>query len=712
MNNQEKLTENQKKPNDNGDPLLDALVSITRFHHKPATAESLVAGLPLESGKLTPNLFVRAAERAGFLSKQAHIPLSDISNLVLPVVICLKNNETAQLETALLIEIEDDHAIILKPGNNEINKPIAIEKLASRYTGLCLYCKPLAKHLAELSDKQWFWQTIKKSKSVYLEVLVASLMINLFALVSPLFIMNVYDRVVPNYAVETLWVLATGVFIVFIFDFVMKSLRGYFIDIAGKRADILLSSKTFEKVMDIKMTERPPRVGSYANNLQEFDSFREFFTSSTIVAVIDLPFILLFILLIYGIGGSLAMVPLIAVPLILTICLILQKPLQSVIELTFAESAKKHGMLIEALSSLDAIKGARAEGILQKKWEEFNARLAKLSLRSRLLSTGTINLTQFIQQMSTVAVVVLGVYLIMDGKLSVGGLIACTILTGRCLAPMGQVASILTRYHHSMAAFGSINRIMNLPVERPTDKHFLHRSNLEPRISFNDVSFAYPDQKVAALKNISFSISPGEKVAIIGKMGSGKSTLQRLIMNFYQPASGNILISGTDIAQIDPTDLRRNISYVPQDISLLSGTIRDNIVMSSPLASDDDVIRASKLAGLLDFVNVHPEGFDLQVGERGQNLSGGQRQAITLARAFIVDSPLLLLDEPTNSMDSTAEQLLKAHLSTLNKTMILITHKSSMLSLADRLIVLNAGQIVADGPRDEVLQSLRGVQDA
>jgi len=699
MNSQEKTT-------DVSDTLLDALVSITRFHHRPVTAESLVAGLPLESGKLTPALFVRAAERAGFLSKQANIPLSDISSLVLPVVICLKNNQTA-----LLLKIEDDHAVILRPGLDEVNKSIDLEKLASHYIGLCLYCKPLIESLSGVQDKQWFWQTIKKSKGVYLEVLVASLMINLFALVSPLFIMNVYDRVVPNYAVETLWVLATGVFIVFIFDFVMKSLRGYFIDIAGKRADILLSSKTFEKVMDIKMVQRPARVGSYANNLQEFDSFREFFTSSTIAAVIDLPFILLFILLIYGIGGSLALVPLLAVPLILIFCLVLQKPLQSVIELTFAESAKKHGMLIEALSSLDAIKGARAEGVLQKRWEEFNARLAKLSLLSRLLSMGTINLTQFIQQMSTIAVVVLGVYLIMDGDLSVGGLIACTILTGRCLAPMGQIASILTRYHHSMAAFGSINRIMNLPVERPANKHFLHRSRLEPKISFNDVSFAYPDQKVPALKNISFSIAAGEKVAIIGKMGSGKSTLQRLIMNFYQPETGNILISGTDIAQIDPTDLRRNISYVPQDISLLGGTIRDNIVMSAPLASDDEVIRAAEISGLLEFVNLHPEGFDLEVGERGQNLSGGQRQAITLARAFIVDCPLLLLDEPTNSMDSTAEQLLKNYLSTLTKTMILITHKSSMLSLVDRLIVLNAGQIVADGPREEVLQSLRGVQN-
>lgn len=713
MNNQE-ITNVENKVDEMGQPLqdafqdslLDALVSLTRFHHKPCTAESLIAGLPLDSGKLNPDLFVRAAEGAGFLSKHAEISISDISKLVLPVVLCLKNSKAT-----ILLDVKEDHALILQPGEGE--KEIDLKELESTYIGRCLYCKPLPSSSEVDENKQWFWKIIKKSKGIYSEVLIASLMINLFALVSPLFIMNVYDRVVPNYAVETLWVLASGVFIVFLFDFVMKTLRGYFIDIAGKRADILLSSKTFAKVMDIKMDQRPARVGSYANNLQEFDSFREFFTSSTIIAVIDIPFVLLFITLIYGIGSSIAFVPIIAVPIILIICLTIQKPLQSVIELTFAESAKKHGMLIEALSTLDTIKGARAEGVMQKKWEEFNARLAKLSLRTRILSMGTINLTQFVQQISTVAVIIVGVYLIMDGQLSVGGLIACTILTGRCLAPMGQVASILTRYHHSIAAFSSINSIMNLPVERPVNKHFLHRRNLEPSIIFNDVTFAYPDQKVAALKDITFTIKPGEKVAIIGKMGSGKSTLQRLIMNFYQPSEGNVLVSGTDIAQLDPTDLRRNISYVPQDIGLLNGTIRENIVMSSPQAGDEEVLQAAKISGLLDFVNNHPEGFDLQVGERGSNLSGGQRQAIALARAFIVDCPLLLLDEPTNAMDSTAESELKNYLNTLqHKTLILITHKSSMLSLADRLIVLNKGQIVADGPRDEVLQSLRGQNNA
>jgi ATP-binding cassette subfamily C protein LapB len=351
---------------------------------------------------------------------------------------------------------------------------------------------------------------------------------------------------------------------------------------------------------------------------------------------------------------------------------------------------------------------------MQRKWEEFNAKLAKLGLKSRVLSLSAINFSQTIQQMSTVAVVIVGVYLIMEGKLSVGGLIACTILTGRCLAPMGQVAGIITRYHHSLAAYGAIDNIMSLPVERPAGKKFLHRKQLDGNVVFNGVTFVYPEQKVFALQDVSFNISDGEKVAVIGKMGSGKSTLLRLILNFYQPKEGSILISGTDINQIDPTDLRRNITYVPQDIILLNGTIRENIVVGTPLADDEAVLRATKLSGLLDFINQHPQGFDLQVGERGSNLSGGQRQAVAIARAFIKDSSLLVLDEPTNTMDNTAEAIFKQHLTDLmsDKTLILVTHKTTMLSLADRIIVLNAGQLVADGPRDEVLQALAGVNNA
>ena len=367
-------------------------------------------------------------------------------------------------------------------------------------------------------------------------------------------------------------------------------------------------------------------------------------------------------------------------------------------------------MLIEVLSSLDTVKGARAEGVMQKRWETFNAKLAKMGLRSRFLSMSIVNLAQLIQQISTIAIVAVGVYAIIDGNLSVGGLIACTILTGRCLAPMGQVAGILTRYHHSIAAFNAIDRIMALPVERPAGKSFLHRPSIKGDIEFKNVTFNYRDQQVPALSNVSFKITEGEKVAIIGRTGSGKTTLQKLVMHYYDPGAGAILISSTDINQIDPTDLRRNMSYVPQEISLFNGTVRENIVLGTPLATDEAVLEAAKIAGILDFLNSHPQGFDLNVGERGERLSGGQRQGIAIARAIINRAPILVLDEPTASVDNTAEMLFLKHFYEYVKerTLLLVTHKASMLVLVNRLIVLNEGKIIADGPKDDVLKALAG----
>lgn len=693
------------RPND---PLLQCLTYLTRFHLQPYSAESLCAGLPLEGNRLTAELFVRASERAGFKAAISEKNLADISPLTLPVVLLIKNQQAA-----ILLDMQDDLCTVVFPQDGELKQQITLDKLIPEYEGRCLLFKPVPKqHSADTTESRshWFWDTMQLSRGIYFEVLVASLLINLFALTSPLFIMNVYDRVVPNNATETLWVLASGVFIIILFDLLMKLLRGYFIDVAGKRADVLLSAKTFARVMDIKLDQRPKQIGSFASNLQEFDTFREFFTSTTLTTLIDLPFVILFLLIVYSIGGPIALVPLVAIPLVVIVGLAIQKPLQALINDSFAFSAKKHALLIEALSALDAIKSNRAEGVIQKRWETFTGQLARLSLKSRLLTMIAINFSQILQQLCTVCVVVMGVYLIMAGELSVGGLIACTILTGRCLAPMGQIAGILTRYQHSVAAYQSIDRMMKLPVERPEGKNFLHRSKLTGSVEFRDVVFAYPGQSSPAIKKISFSIQPGEKVGMVGKMGSGKTTIQRLCMGFHSPAEGTVLLSQTDIQQLDPQDIRRNAIYVSQDVQLFSGTIRENIALGAPLATDDEIRRAAELSGLLEFINLHPEGFDLQVGERGSLLSGGQRQALALARSLINEAPLLLLDEPTSGMDSTAELGFKQHLEAFSgdKTLLLITHKPSMLTLVDRLIVVNDGQIVADGKRDEVLKALAG----
>lgn len=690
------------------DLLLEMLVKLTQHHQRPYSAEGLTAGLPLDNGKLTPALFVRAAERAGFSASHLKRTITEISELVLPVILILKDGHCCILWTKSSSDI-----VVTFADESEVLHELPIGALDDRYTGQCLFMKP-DYHPDDMSSQEsgdhWFWGTIRVNRHLYSEVIVASLLVNVFALVTPLFVMNVYDRVVPNQALETLWVLASGVIIVYLFDLAMKSLRGYFIDTAGKRADILLSAKTFARVMDIKMNARPGRVGSFASNLSEFDNFRDFFTSTTLIALIDLPFVVFFILLIYMIGGVLAWIPLIAIPLVLIAGWALQKPLHRVITQTFAESARKQALLIETLTALDTIKGLRGEGVMQSRWEAFNSRLAKLGLRARFLSLAAVNLSQLTQQASTIAVVILGVYQIIAGELSVGGLIACTILTGRCLAPMAQVASIVTRYHHSMAAYKSIDNVMNLPVERPEGHKFLHRSRIDGEIEFRNVSFAYPGQSLNAVDGISLKISAGERVAIIGKTGSGKSTLQRLILKFYEPDSGSILVSGTDLRQLDPNDLRRAIGYVPQEVTLFSGSVRENIVLGAPLSTDDEVLRAARQAGIDAFLDQHPEGYDLAVGERGQHLSGGQRQGIAIARALIDDADILLMDEPTNALDNTTELAFveRLKLTLEGKTLILVTHKSSMLSLVDRLIVLNNGKLVADGPRQHVLNMLSG----
>ena len=692
------------------DPLLGCLALLTRLFERPLSPEALSAGLPLADGRFTPELFLRAAERAGLTGRVAKRALDDVPEFSLPAVLLLTEGRACVLNRRL----ENGTLEILTPETGGGRREIAAEALAESYAGYVLFVRPEFREEGRIGDelaaprRSWFWGTLTQFWPIYGQVIVASLLINSFALAMPLFIMNVYDRVVPNNAIETLWVLAVGVASVIGFDFFMRMLRGYFVDAAGKRADTLLSARIFEQVQNIQMASRPGSAGAFANILRDFEAVRDFLTSATVTAFADIPFIALFILVIWMIAGPVAIVPALAVPVVILGGILLQRPLKTAITETQREAAQKHGMLVETIGGLETIKSLNAQGRLQRKWEQFVDKTAASGLRVRVLSLGIISSSTFFQQLATVGVIIYGAYEISEGNITTGALIAAVILTSRALAPLAQVANLLARMNQSMTALSALNTIMALPVERPEGKRFLHRPTFEGAIRFQNVTFSYPNAELPALRDASFSIAAGERVAFIGRVGSGKSTVAKLILGLYAPTEGSVMVDGTDLRQVDPADLRRNIGAILQDSFLFLGTVRDNIALGAPHADDEAILRAARIAGVDDFVRRHPRGYDLMVGERGEGLSGGQRQAVALARALVNDPPILILDEPTSGIDVGTEKIFLANVSkTLRgKTLVLITHRASLLPLAERIIILDQGRVVADGPRAKVLEAL------
>lgn len=704
------------------DQLLACLVIFTKLHNKPYSAEALTVGLPIESGVDTielfslegsKSLFSRAAQRAGFISSLVKKQISEISPLVLPCILLLKNKKACIYES---ISKDGKKIKIITPDIENGENWVDIEKVETEYLGYCFFLKKEfvpednKTHLIDGKSEHWFWGTLKKSKKIYIDTIIASLVINIFVLASPLFTMNVYDRVVPNNAVETLWVLALGVAVVYMLDLFLKFIRAYFLEIAGKKSDIIMSSMLFERVMDLKMKYRPASVGSFANNLKEFDTIRGFFASSTLVALVDLPFAIIFLGVIYFIAGYLVIVPIVVMIIILIYTSFVKDPLQRSIESTYEAANIKNGILIESLNALETIKTMGASGHAQWNWEEATGEIANRSIKSKIISSSITTITSFLIQLNTVGIIVFGVYMIKNIDLTMGGLIATVILSSRTIAPMGQVASLVANYEQTKTAYQSLNDIMKMPVERPEGKKFVRRENFKGDLEFKNVSFSYSESSKGILDKVSFKIKAGEKVGILGKNGSGKTTIEKIILGLYQPESGSVLIDGIDINQIDPADLRRNIGYVPQDVLLFKGTVKENIVYKAPYVDDMSIIKAAKIGGVDEYVNRHPLGFDMPVSERGEGISGGQRQSIAIARAFLLDSPIILLDEPTNSLDNTSEHNLKESLKKelKDKTLLLVTHRVNLLDLVDRLIVLDEGKVVLDGTKLEVLAKLRG----
>ncbi len=690
------------------DPLAACLAQVARLLGQPMSAQALVTGLPIDAAGLTPALFARAAERAGLTARTIEIGLELFPKLSLPAVLLLKNRNAC----VLVARGEDFAQIVTAEG---IEKTVPVAELARDYEGTAIAVSRAVRFEAGtgseriLATHHWFWGTLARAWPLYGEVAAASVLVNIFTVLSPIFFMNVYDRVVPNKAFETFWVLALGMAVIYLFDFGLKLLRGWFIDVAGRRADMALSSALFEQVMARRLDAGHESVGMLANNVREFESLREFFTSATMTSLIDLPFVLLFIAVIAMVGGwTMAAVPLVAIPIVVAMGVALQVPLRDRIRRVFRAAEAKHAILIETLGSIEAVKALGAASQMQRKWEEVVDYVARESLGTRFLSSLAVNFSIWVQAMVGVATLAVGVYLMGENHLTTGALIACTIIAGRALAPLSTVASLLTRYHQSMSALAALNKIMDAPRERPRDRSFVHRPTLRGDIRFQDVAFKYPGSELDALAGVSFAIKEGDRVGIIGRIGSGKTTLAKLLVALYQPQGGSILVDGTDIRAIDPVDLRRAVGYLPQNIALFAGSVRDNLLVGAPGADDAAILRAASIAGLIDIVNRHPKGFDMPVGERGEALSGGQRQTVALARALITDPPILVLDEPTHAMDHSAEERLKTQMQTelAGKTIIIVTHRESLLSVINTLVVMDSGKVVAVGPKELVLKAI------
>ncbi len=693
------------------DVLLRCLIAVTTYHDRAASEAGLTAGLPLKNGMLTPDLAIRAAERAGYAAEVIKRPLQRINPLVFPAILLLENGDACVIFRRLRmrrVEIFDPHTRTMSK--------IRLSVLKKNYTGIAILIRPdiqLTKREPEaiqLARGHWFWGAVWRLWPTYLQVILTASIINVLALASPLFIMNVYDRVLPNKAISTLWVLAAGVGLAIAFDMVFKLLRSWMIDTAGRRADVLLAGRIYEHLLSIKLQNKPATTGGFASHLKEFEAVREFFTSNTLATLSDFMFFGLFLFVIHLIGGPLAMVPAIGAAIVFVVGLVMQFPLRRAAKETQTESAYRHSLLVESISALETIKMLRAEGRLQSLWERLVGRTARTVEKTRRISNLVSILTTAVQQLVTVGIVVYGALLFDQGEISMGAIIACVILAGRAVAPFGQFANIVARSQQSFAALGNLNKIMKMESERADGKSFVAQPINDAKLEFKAVKFSYPGASNPALNDLSFVIQPGEKVGIIGKIGSGKTTIGRMMAALYEPQEGSVLIDNIDIRQFHPDVVRGAIGVVNQDSDLFFGSLRDNIMMGDSSASDEQIVKAARLAGVEDFSMRHPAGYDMPVGERGSFLSGGQRQAVALSRVLLLDPKVVFLDEPSGSMDLASERVLIKNLKQAlrpDQTIIVSTHRYSMLDLVDRLLVLAEGKLVADGPKEKVLQALK-----
>lgn len=564
-------------------------------------------------------------------------------------------------------------------------------------------------------SKAWFWKVIWRFKSYYYQVILATFVINFLALVSSLYVMNVYDRVIPNQTYETLWALSIGVILAIVFEFVAKIIRGRLTDVAGRKADLIISSALFRRILSLRLIDKPASSGSYASNLREFESVRDFMTSASLLFLVDLPFLLLFIFVIFLIGGVLAIVPIMIIPIVVLVGVLAQPKMASAINESMKEASQRQGLVVEAIDGIETLKANNATNWVQQRWDMYTAKTSASQIKAKDWNNVIVYFSMSMQQLNTVLLVLVGTYLIHSeneaSRITMGALIATVILSGRALSPISQIAGLATRFQQARLALKGLDDIVERPIDRDDDKQYITLEQTYGKVVFNHVTFKYRDESPEVLSNIALSIQPGEKVGIIGRIGSGKSTLLKLASGLYEPSSGGVTFDDVDIRQLDPNYLRNLVALFGQSPRLFLGTLRENLDLArlDSFSNDQDLLIALKRFGLDRLVQNHPRGLDMPLGENGLGLSGGQKQLVALARLTLKDPRVVLLDEPTSDLDQSSENMALQSLAhwLRNRTLLVVTHRPQVLQLVNRIIVVDNGKIIMDGPRDEVLTRLK-----
>lgn len=690
--------------------LIDAIVRASGVLLKPIPARELRNAVEFDNhGNFIDVSLQGVIKRHRLMAVWAHTEIEQIPSYLMPAILALKGGIYC-----VITEIKGVSVRVAWPDQHG-ETTMTLHELKEQYDGQAL----IIQHAPETSSQRllppkrdglrWYWSTIWAYRGYYFEAMTANVVANILTVAVVFFAMNVYDRVVPTQAYTSLWTLAIGTSIAILLEFTMRWFKASLVDIGGKKADLAINSALLREILSIRLEHRPQSIGIFASSMRDFEALRDFFSSASLVLIGDLPFILMFIALIWMIAGPLALIPAMIVPLLIIIGLSAQYPLMKAMRMNMKESGDKQSVLVESLLNLELIKSHRAEDYLQRRWDFSNGAAAHAYKRARSLTNFIMGLTAMLQQLVTVGMIVAGVYLIGQNTLTLGALIAAVILAGRAISPLGNVMALAARYQQALASLHTLEHLMQRPRDREHNRHYVTPDKVDGGLTSVELEFAYPDEhKIPVIKRVSLDLKPGNHVAFLGRVGSGKSTLLRLMSGLYTPLGGHVLVDGIDLQQIDPSQLRNHIGYVGQDAQLFMGTLRDNLVLSDNRITDSQVIDILKKLDLYALVANHPRGLDMPLSEAGGGLSGGQRQLLAIARMMLRDPQFVFMDEPTSHMDQQSEKrvidVLEQWLK--GRTVLLATHRLQLLVWVDQIAVLERGHVIAQGPRDEVLKQL------